>query len=158
MGVVAALPMILGAVGTAAMVVSGATQAAGIGQQARAQAQAAEFNAQAGQEKAGIQRTQTSADIERQKREARARQGAARAAAGASGSLEGSSLDILESNAIQEELDILNIKQQGAVAEKDLLTGARLDILESKNARASGKLGSAAAILGTTAKVANKYA
>lgn len=121
-------------------------QAEGIKQQAESQARAAEFNAEQAQEKAGIQRTQTKADVERAGREARSRAGSSRAAAGALGGI-GDFGDVLESNAIQDELDILTIKQRGAVAEKDLLTGARLNIMEAQSSRQAGKIGSAAAIL-----------
>lgn len=122
-------------------------QAQGQIQASEAQARASEFNAQVGQEKAGIQVTQTAADVARSQREGRARAGASRAAAGVLGGLHGSSLDILESNAVQEELDILTIKQKGSIAEKDLLTGARLDILEAANTRVAGKIGAASTVL-----------
>ena len=133
-------------------------QGAGQMQQAESQARASEFNAQAGQEKAGIQVTQTAADVERAQREGRARKGAARAAAGATGGIGGSALDILESSAVQEELDILTIRQRGAIAEKDLLTGARLDILGAQNTRAGGKLAAAATVIGGIEDIAKSAA
>lgn len=129
-------------------------QAAGQIQASEAQARAAEFNAQVGQERAGIQATQTAADVAKGRREGRTRAGASRAAAGALGGLQGSALDILESSAVQQELDILTIKQKGAVAEKDLLTGARLDILEAKSTRAAGKIGAASSVLRGSASLA----
>ncbi len=132
-------------------------QAAGQLQQSESQARASEFNAQAGQEKAVIQVTQTAADVAKGRREGRARAGASRAAAGALGGISGSALDILESSAVQEELDILTIRQQGAVAEKDLLTGARLDILEAKSTRAAGKVGAAATVIGGAARAAKSF-
>ena len=136
---------------------AGGVQAAGQIQQSEAQARASEFNAQAGQEKAGIQVTQTAADIAKGRREGRARAGAARAAGGVLGGISGSVLDVLESSAVQEELDILTIKQRGAVAEKDLLTGARLDILEAKSTRASGKIGAASSVLKGGASLAKSF-
>ena len=131
--------------------------AAGQLQQSEAQARAAEFNAQVGQERAGIQRTQTAADVARAKREGRTRAGAARAQAGALGGLQGSALDILESSAVQEELDILTIGQRGRIAEKDLLTGARLDILEAQSTRAAGKVGAASSVLRGSASLARQF-
>lgn len=127
--------------------------AAGQIQASEATARASEFNAQVGQEKAGIQVTQTAADVARARREGRTRAGASRAAAGALGGLQGSALDILESSAVQEELDILTIRQRGRIAEKDLLTGARLDILQAKSTRAAGKIGAASTVLRGTASL-----
>jgi len=122
-------------------------EAKGIRQSAESEARASEFNAQQAREKAGIQKTVTEADVQSAKRDAASRVGTARATAGAMGGVEGSIKDIIESNAVQDELDILTIKQRGAVAEKDLLTGARLDIMGADSARKAGKVGSAAAIL-----------
>ena len=132
-------------------------QAAGQLQAAEAKARAAEFNADVARRNAGIQETQTQADVERIGRENVLRTGAARAAAGASGGLTGSSLDILSSNAAQQGLDILNIKQQGLLRKEALLQGAQLDILEAKSSRTAGKFGAAATLLGGAAKIAGSY-
>lgn len=136
-------------------IAQGVTQAAAITQQSEAQARAAEFNSEIARKNAGIQATQTEADLERTRRENVSRSGSVRAAAGASGGLTGSNLDILASNAAQQELDILNIKQQGKLREQALLQGAKLDIMEAKSTRKAGKLGSAAAILGGAAQTAS---
>ena len=131
-----------------AAIASPVLQAVGVVQQSEAQARASEFNARVAREKAQLQKAQTAADVERQRRESRLRLGAVRAAAGAQGGITGSALDIIASSAVQEELDILNIQQAGQVAEQDILTGARLDVLEAEQARTAGKIGAASQILG----------
>lgn len=141
----------------AAQAASTIMQARGQKIQSEAQARAAEFNASVAQEKAGLQKAQTQSDVASQKREARARAGKAKAAAGGLGGVEGSVLDILASNAVQEELDILTLQQRGKVAEKDILTGARLDILEAQQARSGGGLASASSILGGVSKLTSGF-
>lgn len=130
-----------------------AVEAEGVKLQSESEARAAEFNANVARRNAGIQETQTQADIERGRREARVRQGSARAAAGALGGLQGSALDILASNAAQQELDIMTVKQQGALRKQALLEGSQLDIFRAQTSRQAGKLGSAAAMLRGTAQL-----
>lgn len=131
------------------------TQAYGQMQQANAESAALEYNAELALKNAGITRTETEADVERQKRENFLRTGKTTAAAAATGGLTGSALDVLASNAAQQELDILNIKQQGKLREEAYLSQARLDIAGSKNVKVAGKLAAASTVLTGVADVAS---
>lgn len=151
----------LSLVGTLTGAAGQATQGVSQQQQYESSARASEFNAEVAQRNAGIQRTQTAADIERTRRENFIRAGAARASAGALGGLTGSSLDLISSIAAEQELDVLNIKQQGQLREDALLQGAQLDIFEAKGARVAGesavaasKVAAASTVLGGLGKAA----
>lgn len=135
---------------------SSVMQAAAIRQQSEVSARASIYNAEIGKRNAQIQETKTRADVQSARRNARAMQGAARAAAGVTGGLQGSALDILASNAAQQELDVLNIRQQGELQKTAFLEGAQLDTMRARSARTAGRIGSAASILrGTSSFLGN---
>jgi hypothetical protein len=104
-------------------------------QQGESEAQAAEYNAQKAREEASIVSSQTEADKERARRENLVRSGALRA--GTTGNLTGSSLDLLASNVAQQELDILNIENQGYLERRSLLNSANLYDMSAASSRQS---------------------
>jgi hypothetical protein len=76
------------------------------------------------------------------------RMGANRAAIGASGvTMDGSALDILESNAAQEELDALMIRWNGANVSGDLMSNAGLQRAQGANAQTGSYIGAGSALL-----------
>lgn len=90
---------------------------------------------------AALARNQAIADANKQARESRYRQGMARANIASSGlELEGSPLEILEDNAISEEMDRLNILQGGEAR-------ARALEYEGKAAKAAGFIGAGTSLL-----------
>ena len=124
-----------------------AVQAKGQIAQGDAADAAAQYNANMARQDAGIAETQTQADILKTRTEQGVLTGKLKAAAGITGGMTGSNLDILSSNAVQQELDILNIKQQGALKKRGLLSQASLDISAGENAKKQSKLAAAGTIL-----------
>ena len=116
--------------------------------QLEAQAQAAAFNQRVAEQNAEIVRQQTDANIERQDRERRLRAGQARAQMGASGISGGSFLDILQSSAAQEELDLLTLENEGFLRQRDFSTQADLLGAQAENARGQARQSVAAGIMG----------
>jgi hypothetical protein len=108
---------------------------------------AAEYNANMARQDAGIAATQTAADIAKTRTTQALETGSLKAKAGITGGMTGSNLDILSSNAVQQELDILNIKQQGALKQRSLLSQASLDTAAGKNAKKQSKLAAAGTML-----------
>ena len=132
---------------------------------AGAQAGAADFNAaQAERDRAlTIQQTETlkqqnEAALTQADRERRLRLGANIAKGGARGL--GQPLDILRDNAAQEELNILTIKQQGALQQRAGViqaqgfgTQAELERAKAETARTQGRLGVGATVLSGIPKI-----
>lgn len=123
--------------------------------QLRGQAQAAEFNQRIAEQNVEISRGQTDAQLETADRERRLRIGANIAAAGATGGVTGSTLDILQDNVTQENLNILTIQQEGLLKERSLALGGQLQGQTAQLARAqtpgvrtAGTLKAASTILG----------
>lgn len=108
---------------------------------------AAEYNANMARQDAGIAQTQTVADIQKTRTQQEQVTGTLKANAGVLGGMTGSNLDILSSNAVQQELDILNIKQQGELKKRGLLSEASLDVAAGKNAKKQSKLAAAGTML-----------
>jgi len=92
---------------------------------------AAEFNAQVAKRNADIAKQQSERDAEQADRDRRLRLGANLAAGGANNL--GQPLDILRDNAAQEELNILNLEQQGILNENAFLTDAALERSKKKS-------------------------
>lgn len=120
--------------------------------QGNADMAAAEYNANIARQDAGIAASQTAADIAKTRNEQKQVEGQLKARAGVLGGLTGSNLDILSSNAVQQELDILNIKQQGALKQRALLNEASLQLAAGQNAKKQSKLQAAATMLEGTGK------
>lgn len=119
--------------------------------------QASNYNAAVAKENAAMARKQAAADAERQDRERRLRAGANVARVGGSGvQLEGSVLDVLEDNALNEELDKLRIIHSGEVQAIGFERDSELSLQTGRNApkpvRKSGFAGAASSVLrGVTA-------
>lgn len=134
--------------------VGGAVQAKGIKAQGDADYESGLYNANTAREDAGIAATQTTADVAKARTSQALDTGKFKAAAGVTGGMTGSNLDILSSNAVQQELDILTIKQQGALTQRSLLNQAGIDIAGAENAKKQSRLEAAAAMLGSASKAA----
>lgn len=133
---------------TALLIGGTAVSAIGSIQQGNAAKQAANFNAQVANNNAIAARQNAAANAKRQEREARLRAGANRAAAGASGiQLSGSVLDLLEDNAMEEELDRLTILHQGELQASGLESSATLLRAEGSAAQRAGFAGAASTLL-----------
>lgn len=127
--------------------------------QASAQSAAAKTNAEVARQNAIAATDQAAAEEARQRRIARQVQGAGRAAIGASGvSLEGSPLDILEQNAINEELDALNIRYRGQLASRGYGVEANQYSMEARTAKTTGYMSAAGKLLtGASSAYGNYY-
>jgi len=95
-------------------------------------------------------------DENRQRRLTAQRAGANVAAAGASGlQLNGSALDVLESNAAQEELDALTIRWNGQTSANSLDAQGALASARGRSAQTQGYVGAGATLLLGGAKAAD---
>jgi hypothetical protein len=146
-GIEITLGTALSAVGTGLSVVSSLAQ----GQAAR---RAADYNAALYERNAQVAQQRAAVDEARQRRLAAMRAGANRAAIGASGvAVEGSPLDILESNAAQEELDALMIRWNAANAASDARASGELARATGRSAQTQSFLQAGSALLLGGAKV-----
>ena len=118
--------------------------------QAEGQARQQEFNARIAAENAQTVKGQTQAQLEKADRERRIRVGANIAAGQAAGT--GGSLDILQSSAAQEELNLLTIKSEGLLKEREFGIEESLGRASAFNIRQQGKASKAAAVLGGVSK------
>jgi hypothetical protein len=115
-----------------------------------------DYNAALYERNAQIAQQQSAADEARQRRLATMRAGANRAAVGASGiTVDGSPLDILESNAAQEELDALMIRWNGQNAVDSARASGALARAQGENAQRAGYMQAGSAILLGGAKLAD---
>lgn len=131
-------------------------------QSLQAQQQADLYNQRIAEQNAQITGQQTQAQLDLQDRERRLRAGSARAAGGASGVGLESFGDILQSSAAQEELDLLTIKSEGLLRQRDYLNQSNLLGMSADAAtnqisltKKAGKASKAAAILGSFSKGLN---
>lgn len=123
--------------------------------QLQAQANAYKFNADVARQNAAIVEGQTKAEVEKADRERRMRLGRNIAAAGGSGSGIGGAMDLLQSSAAQEELNLLTIKSEGLLKQRSYLNNAALDTASAGNTlnqiplvKKAGAAKSAAGIIG----------
>lgn len=147
-----ALPAAIGGgsvtLGGALSFVGSAFSALGAIQQGNAAKAAGDYNAALYERNAQIAQQQAQVDENRQRRLSAMRAGANRAAVGASGiSVEGSPLDILESNAAQEELDALMIRWNGANAAASNRASGALASAQGRAAQRAGYMQAGSAIL-----------
>jgi hypothetical protein len=147
-----ALPAALGGssvtLGTALGLAGTAFQAIGAIQSGNAAKAAGDYNASLYERNAQIAAQNAQAQEDRQRRLSAMRAGASRAAVGGSGvSLAGSPLDILESNAAQEELDALMIRWNGANEVTNLRASGALAAAQGRNAQRAGYMSAGSAIL-----------
>jgi hypothetical protein len=157
-----ALPAAIGGgsvtLGTALGVAGTAFQAIGAIQSGNAARAAGDYNAALYERNAQISQQNTQAQETRQRRLAAMRAGSNRAAVGASGvSLEGSPLDILESNAAQEELDALMIRWNGQNEASNLRASGALASAQGRNAQRSGYMSAGSALLLGGAKAYDSF-
>ena len=130
-----------------AMIAGAALSAAGAVQQGNAAKQSAKFNAAVANNNAIASRQNASANAKRQAREARQRAGTNRASAAASGVYGGSAFDLLEDNAMEEELDRLTIIHQGELQAQGLEASAGLLTAQGKQAQIAGYTSAAGSLL-----------
>lgn len=130
-----------------ALIAGAAISAMGAIQQGNAAKGAAKFNAQVANNNAIASRQNAKAGAKRQAREARLRAGTNRANAAASGTYGGSALDLLEDNAIEEELDRLTIIHQGELQAAGLEASAGLLTAQGKAAKKAGYTSAAGTLL-----------
>ena len=119
-----------------ATVVGTATSAIGSIKQGQAANQTAKFNAQVA-ENAAIGSRQTAAENERRQRRA--------------------SLDLLEDNAMEEELQALTIRHGGNLRARGFQQQAALDRMQGKTAVSSSRVGAATTLLKGGVGAADKY-
>lgn len=135
----------LGTAATAIGTIFSAVSSISSGNAARA---SGDYNAALYAQNAEVTRQRAAADEARQRRLATQRMGANVAAAGASGlQLNGSALDVLESNAAQEELDALTIRWNGQTAAGGLESQGVLARAQGRNAQQQGYIGAGATLL-----------
>lgn len=143
----------LGAAATGLGAVIGAVGAISSGNAARA---AGDYNAKLYAQNAEVTRQRALVEENRQRRLATQRTGANVAAAGASGLLlDGSALDILETNAAQEELDALMIRWNGETSANSLNAQGELARAQGQAAQRAGYLSAGATLLLSGAKAAD---
>lgn len=131
-----------------AQIAGAAMSAIGQIQQGNAAKQAASFNAAIASNNAIASRQKATADAARQERESRLRAGAVGAARGASGgTAAGSALDLMESNAAQEELDRLTILHGGDLQAAGFESDAAVQRMRGSAAQKAGRLGAASTLL-----------
>lgn len=156
-----ALPAALGGstvtLGAAMTAAGTALSAASFLQQGAAAKASARYNAALYERNSQIAQQNAQFQEDRQRRVAAQRMGANRAAIGGSGvTMDGSALDILESNAAQEELDALMIRWNGTNAASDLMGNAGLQRAQGANAQTGSFIGAGSALLLGGAKAAER--
>jgi len=127
---------------------SAAMSAVGQIQQGNAAKSAAQFNAAVSRSNAIAARQKATADAARQERESRLRAGQVGAAVGASGgTAEGSALDLMESNAAQEELDRLTIIHGGDISAQGFESDATIQTMRGNAAQKEAQFGAASSLV-----------
>jgi len=143
---------------TALIIAGTAVSAIGAIQQGNAAKAAANYNAAVARNNAIASRQNAEAQAKRQEREARIRAGANRAALGGSGvQLEGSVLDVLEDNAMEEELDRLMILHQGELQASNFESSANLMEFEGRQAQKAGRFKAFGTLAAGGAKAYGKW-
>ncbi|TQV80770.1 hypothetical protein [Denitrobaculum tricleocarpae] len=134
--------------GPEAFLISAAVGALGAIQEARASSAASEFNAKIADNNAIIAEQNAAADETRQRRAAGRQAAASRAAIGAAGvTLEGSPMEVLEDQALEAELDALNIRYGGRLQASNYRSQAQLDRSAARSARTQGFLSAGSTLL-----------
>lgn len=135
---------VLPIIAAVASLAGAAVGALGQVQKGRAEADAAIYNANIAKEDATIAASQTEADVARLRRENLVRTGEAVA----KGGVGGSNADLLASNIMEQELDILNTEYQGKLQQRSLLNTANLDLMRADPAIKQSRYAAAGALLG----------
>lgn len=143
--------------GPEAFLLSAAVGALGAVQEARASANASEFNARIADNNAIIAEQNAAADERKQRRVASREMASSRARIGAAGvALEGSPLEVLEDQALEAELDALNIRYGGRLQASNFRSQAQLDRSRARNARTHGFISAGTSLLNGAAKFGEK--
>ncbi|WP_282609471.1 hypothetical protein [Pelagibius sp. Alg239-R121] len=131
-----------------ALLISAAVGALGAIQGARASAAASEFNAKIADNNAIIAEQNAAADEKRQRRSASRQTAGSRAAIAAAGvTLEGSPLEVLEDQALEAELDALNLRYGGRLQATNFRSQAQLDRSAARNAKTQGFISAGTSLL-----------
>lgn len=124
----------VGALSFVGALMQGAQQAQDLQQQANIEG----YRAQVADMNAAVAGQQASAEIERQRREARQVMGAQAASIAQSGTaFSGSNLDIMRQSAIESELDTLNIQYAGELERRGLMNEAAMARYNQRNLKRS---------------------
>lgn len=134
--------------GPEAFLISAAIGALGAIQEARASSAASEFNAKIADNNAIIAEQNAAADEGGQRRSASRQAASSRAAIAAAGvTLEGSPLEVLEDQALEAELDALNIRYGGRLQAGNYRSQAQLDRSAARSAKTQGFLSAGSTLL-----------
>lgn len=135
-------------VSTALVVAGVGTKVAGAKHEAQAQSAASNYNATIAEQNATLAKQNAKIQEEEARLEARRNLGTAmaRAAAGG-GSIEGSVVDSLASQAMFDELNALTVRHRGELEALGFTNTAKLDRANAKNAKTQGKINMASALL-----------
>ncbi len=134
--------------GPEAFLISAAVGALGAVQEARASAAASEFNAKVADNNAIIAEQNAAAEERRHRRAADREAAGMRARIGAAGvTLEGSPLELLEDQALEAELDALNIRYGGRLQATNYRSQAQLDRSRARSARTQGFISAGTSLL-----------
>lgn len=133
----------------AMVIASTAVAAYGVYQQGQAQKSSADYNAKVAEQNALIARQQAGLRARQQDRLNRLRLGSIRAAAGASGGMtgEGSVIDIIADQALQNELQKQEILYEGELKARGFDASAGLSRLEGSAASTASKIGVGSTLL-----------
>lgn len=138
---------------TAMVVASTAMSTMSAIQEGQAAAAQADYQSDVALRNQEISAQQTEEALETQDRERRLRRGAAIAGSGASGVGTESFGDILSSSAIQEEMDLLNIKQQGLLQQQNFQSESDFAKMQGKQAKTASYMKAGTALLGGASKM-----
>jgi hypothetical protein len=112
------------------------------------QAKLASHDAQVAEQNAQLAERQAATDAARQRRDAARALGKRRTATGAAGvSIEGSPLDLLEDLAAESALEVLGIRNQGALRARDFRIGAERTQFQARAGKQQAALGAASTLL-----------
>ncbi len=141
--------------GPEAFLISAAVGALGAIQEARASSAASEFNAKIADNNAIVSEQNAAAEEKRQRRMAGRQAANSRVAIAASGvRLEGSPLDVLEDQALEAELDALNLRYGGQLQASNYRSQAQLERSAARSARTQGFLSAGTSLLDGAGKFA----
>lgn len=143
----AAVPLVVGS--TALNVVSARNDARAVEASSKYNATVAERNAVLAKQNAEVQEDEARLEARRNLGTAMAR------AAAGGGSIDGSVVDALASQAMFDELNALTVRHRGELEALGFTNTAKLDRANAKNAKTQGKINMASAILSGGAQAAS---
>lgn len=142
--------------GVAILAVGKTAELVGTLREGAANASAADYNADVAEQNAQLAEMQSAEEERRARIRSKKELGDIRANYGASGvQLEGSPLDVLESSAMNAELDALSIRHQGQIKSQLFRNEALLERYKARNLRTNTKFKSVAGLLGLGGGIAS---